>query len=74
MAALEKSFANFKEHFNVNALQFLSLPSIALRSLFALYDRQAAPAIYSCGGDLELTRLFRSEIVGGLGEKPLCLC
>ena len=67
MAALEKSFANFKEHFNLNALQYLSLPSIALRSLFALYDRVNAPAIYS-SGQLELTRLFRSEIVGGLGE------
>ena len=67
MSAIETSFSNFQAHFNVNALQFLSLPSIALRSLFALYDNQNAPAVYSFG-DVELCRLFRREVVGGLGK------
>ena len=68
MKALQCSFENFKQHFNVNPLQFLSLPSIALHSLFALYDSERAPPIYSFG-EMELCRLFRDQIVGGLGER-----
>lgn len=68
MRAIQTSFGSFKEHFDINPLQFLSLPSIALRSLFALYDQKCAPPIYSFG-KMELCQLFREQVVGGLGNK-----
>ena len=64
VTAIENSFAAFTHHFYVDPYSNLSLPSLAFKAMFRMYDKNL-PLSYSFGDD-ELRKLFRGSIVGGL--------
>ena len=64
VTAIENSFTAFTRHFSVDPYTHLSLPSLAFKAMFKMYDKKL-PLSYSFGDD-DLRKLFRGSIVGGL--------
>ena len=68
LEAKRNSFENFKKYFNVNAPMHLSLPSIAIESLFQMSDKSCSPVVTFGPRHERLHKYFRSQINGGLGN------
>lgn len=64
VTAITNSFTAFTHHFKIDPYTHLSLPSLAFKAMFRLYD-DVLPLSYSFGDD-ELRTLFRGSIIGGL--------
>ena len=65
------AFSNFKRYFNINAPRFLSLPSIAMHSLFQMVDKSCSPIVTLGPKHADLQKYFRSQVNGGLGNCSL---
>ena len=64
--ALKNCFSNYDKFFDIDALRYLSLPSIGFQSMYNVYD-QNLPFVFSFNkiGD-EVRKLFRDNVLGGL--------
>ena len=64
--ALKSCFSNYDKFFDIDALRYLSLPSIGFQSMYNVYD-QNLPFVFSFNkiGD-EVRKLFRDNVLGGL--------
>ena len=68
LEAVKVCFSNYKKYFEIDALNFLSLPSIGFTAMYNLFD-QRLPFVSSFNvvGD-EVRQLFRNNVVGGLSS------
>ena len=64
--ALKTCFSSYAKFFDIDALRYLSLPSIGFQSMYNVYD-QSLPFVFSFNkiGD-DVRKLFRSNVLGGL--------
>ena len=64
--AIERQFTAFQKLFDVNLINFISLPSVASNICYTLYDK-SSPLTWSLSDD-NLLQELRSSVVGGLSS------
>lgn len=64
--ALKTCFESYAKFFDIDALRYLSLPSIGFQAMYNLFDDKL-PLVFSFNKDGdEVRKLFRANVVGGL--------
>ena len=64
--AIEKSFATFVKYFHNNPLYFRSLPALAFKASFTLFDKKLPPVSTFCPSFDFVRQIFRRNQIGGL--------
>lgn len=66
--ALQNCFKNYAKYFEIDSMNFLSLPSIGFSSMYNLYNENLAFVFsFNNVGD-EIRQMFRENVLGGLSS------
>ena len=64
--AIEKSFATFVKYFHNNPMYYRSLPGLAFKAAFSMFDRKLPYVTTFCPAFEHIRQIFRNNQYGGL--------